>query len=351
MRKIKLNIVLTLCFLFILELLGQIAYKLQNGHFLINEVPELTAFYEEHPYLSVSLKKNAQINFREQSIRTNDQGFRVTSYPDIPVNSSQKVIVCLGGSTTFSTMVSDEDSWPFMLQQQLGPNYKVYNLGSPGYSSMEAIIQMTMIVPELQPDIIINYHGWNDIHNYHIENPSPDYFQHGMFLKQALPTKKSLIYYLKHSAIFFYTGFFNEGKTLASDGNPVPEVNSYTTPDSYQDSLYVRNINTLNLLGESLGAVNIFVPQIINVESFINSEYPSRSWTKHIRDKSMPDLLQRFNQLMSSSLVIDNNTIVLNEEVKFEQWPAKYFVDDGHFNKEGNLKFSKMIFQIINSEE
>lgn len=341
----------TIVLILAVEVLGQVVYRFRNGYFLFNDVPEITKFFGEHPYLSVSLRKNAHIDFRDININTNEHGFRITSTPELPSTEDQKVVVCLGGSTTFSSMVSDEDSWPYLLQSKLGPEYKVYNLGAPGYSSMEAVIQMTTLVNELEPDIIINYHGWNDIRNYHIENPSADYYQHGMFLKQALPTQKTFKFYLQHSSILYYTGFFESKVPLASDGNPVPQVPSYTTPDAYEDSLYARNIRTLELLGNNIGAVNIFVPQIINVNSFANSEFQSRSWTQNIRDSAMPDLLQHFNQIMITSLRNKPETIVLEQGTQPELWSSELFADDGHFNPEGNLKFSEMIYKTIISLE
>lgn len=344
------NLLLTACMLLIIEISGQFYFRIKQGEFLYQKNLKVRELFYEHPYLSIALKKNQQIQVLNTSVTTNESGFRITSPEETAQASHQTVVVCLGGSTTFGSFVNDEESWPYLLQEALGEGYKVYNLGAPGYSTLESIVQMTTLVPELKPDIILNFQGWNDIHNYHIPEPTPDYYWHGMLLKRGLRTGVMENNYLNHSTLFYYTRrFHNNFAIVAADGNPVPKVSSYTTPDPYEDSLYLRNLKTLQVLGTHQGAKVIFIPQILNAEHFAHSDFPSRSWTLHIRDEAMPKLLARFNQLMISHIKEDEHTLVLDHLADQKSWGPQYFVDDGHFNVAGGLKLVKAIVPAIRS--
>jgi lysophospholipase L1-like esterase len=86
-------------------------------------------------------------------------------------------IVCLGGSTTYSVAVDDyTQSYPYQLQQILRErgytNVEVVNAGANGYSSWESLVNLSFRVLDLDPDMIIVYHGINDIHSRLVWPPS-----------------------------------------------------------------------------------------------------------------------------------------------------------------------------------
>lgn len=77
-------------------------------------------------------------------------------------------IVALGGSTTYSTGTTAEESYPALLQQILRENYgyehvEVINAGFIGYSSWESVVNLAFRVLELEPDHIIHYAAINDL--------------------------------------------------------------------------------------------------------------------------------------------------------------------------------------------
>jgi len=77
-------------------------------------------------------------------------------------------IVTLGGSTTYSTGTSPEESYPAFLQQILRDEYgysqvEVINGGMSGYSSWENFVNFSFRVLELDPDMIIVYAAVNDV--------------------------------------------------------------------------------------------------------------------------------------------------------------------------------------------
>ena len=77
-------------------------------------------------------------------------------------------IATLGGSTTYSAGVQDyTQSYPYLLQQELNAagheEVEVLNAGVFSYSTLESVINLQMRVMPLEPDMIIVYHGVNDV--------------------------------------------------------------------------------------------------------------------------------------------------------------------------------------------
>lgn len=100
--------------------------------------------------------------------RHNQLGFRG---PEIqqPKPDSCYRIVCLGGSTTYTVDVEDyQHSYPFLLEKALhAKGYKqveVINSGAGGWSSWESLINLSLRIQYLAPDLLVIYHGINDVH-------------------------------------------------------------------------------------------------------------------------------------------------------------------------------------------
>lgn len=78
-------------------------------------------------------------------------------------------IVALGGSTTFGEYLqSHEEAYPHQLQTILRDTYgydnvEVINAGVPGYTTWESAVNLLLRIPDLKPDMVIVYHGINDL--------------------------------------------------------------------------------------------------------------------------------------------------------------------------------------------
>lgn len=350
-RKYKLfklicwNYALIITILITIEILGHLTYKIYKGRYIFQINDSKENLFREHPYLSGSLKKDHFLlkNDNSRKITTNKYGYRITEAEalDFPRKTT---IVCLGGSTTFGTRVTDEDSWPFMLQSKLGKDYKVYNLGVPGYSTLESLIQLLTFVPELKPDIVINYQGWNDIRNYHLKSNYPDYYAHGISQKTALKINKPKL--KDYSFIIYLTKKLSRKIIKRKKHNITVE-----TPgsDSKIDSIYARNLKTIQLLANNLNAKQIYIPQVLNLDFFKNSEKNiGRPWTPTIRDTEMPFLIKNFNSIMSKSIKTNDSTCLIIENIlDGYDWKLNHFVDDGHFSKKGNEVFSNIVYDAV----
>ena len=77
-------------------------------------------------------------------------------------------IVAMGGSTTYSTGTTAEESYPAFLQSILRDDYgysnvEVINAGVSGYTSWEVLSSFAFRVLELEPDMLIYYGALNDL--------------------------------------------------------------------------------------------------------------------------------------------------------------------------------------------
>jgi len=122
------------------------------------------SMYEPHPYVGYVCRPNTQA----QGWRINNVGFRGD---DISPAKPQGVfrIVAMGGSTTFGLKVGDEMTYPRQLQKMLTaalrgePKVQVVNAGVPGYTTAESLTSLCFKVLSLSPDVVIVYHGINDV--------------------------------------------------------------------------------------------------------------------------------------------------------------------------------------------
>ena len=124
----------------------------------------------------------------------------------------------------------------------------------------------------------------------------------------------------------------------------------FTTNDPYVDSLYVRNMRTIKLLGENLNAKMVFIPQVMNIDSLSRST-TTYAWTPHIQNNQMPKMMEDFNLLIQKAVKPDKNTLVLNNILHNPRWTAQDFADYGHFTKKGGDIFSKIVLSSIEELE
>lgn len=278
--KIIVNIAVFCTLLVFLELAGQIFYYFIHGKFIFQvtlyDNPRDKYYhdlFELHPFYAVRLKKNVKVenHVYNTTITTTNKRTRWTGAPEDDSNLIR--VAVLGGSTTFGTGVSDRDTWPALLQAKLGNKFSVINYGLPSVTTTEAIVQLALDVPEIKPQFVILYEGWNDIWQYHDPEFSPDYYSHGLAVQDRLEIQrykeKTLFEKLYEISAIVRLASNIKGKLSQNSGN-YPCI-TYNTPDPYVDRIYVRNLKTLKLLSENIANYTLFVPQILNYDKFMEN--------------------------------------------------------------------------------
>ena len=98
------------------------------------------------------------------TVTTNSLGFRGA---EPPVDFGRYLtIITVGGSTTYSWMLSDEKTWPAELGNHLGNSFQwvwINNAGLIGHSTFAHIVLMKEIVSKLRPRVVLFLVGENDL--------------------------------------------------------------------------------------------------------------------------------------------------------------------------------------------
>ncbi len=115
-----------------------------------------------HPYMGVIPRPGWSRGLN----RHNSLGFRGDEFVvSKPVGEFR--IVCLGGSTTYTSAVEDYHlSYPAQLEVQLRPrhgNIRVINGGTSDWTTWETLISFETRVLDLSPDVVIVYDAINDL--------------------------------------------------------------------------------------------------------------------------------------------------------------------------------------------
>ena len=162
-----------------------------------------------HPFLSYSYKRNCEIDKNQRipyPIHTN----KFFSFKDpLKLNNeghfggdfcepNGKVrVMCLGASTTANNISDGKSdySYPSLLQESLGDKYEVFNCGIGGWTSVDILINFQLNLLKYKPDIIILYHGYNDL-QYHLMHGFLSDYSHGRSNLGEFVHKIRLSYFL-----------------------------------------------------------------------------------------------------------------------------------------------------------
>jgi len=107
--------------------------------------------------------------YRHQKNCHNSLGYRGEEFP-LAKPGGEFRIVCLGGSTTYTSLVNDyRFSYPNLLEKELKSRgysqVRVINAGVGGYGSWETLLNFQFRVLDLDPDLVIVYHAINDVYS------------------------------------------------------------------------------------------------------------------------------------------------------------------------------------------
>ena len=350
LQTIAINLAMFCTLLVLIEFTGQLLFYFKSGYF-ISEGSEAILknhqkLFEIHPYLAARLKNNITLHFKNKTITTTGEHTRWTGAPKNEDNLTR--IVTIGGSTTFGSGVTDVDSWPAILQKILGDKYSVTNYGGPGYSTAEAIVQTSLVVPEKKPHFIIHFHGWNDLKNYHKKELGADYYGHGysQYSHLGIPLYKEKTPFEKLREVSSIAWLADNINSKLANNPTAKEEKTYTSNDPFVDKIYQRNLESLLLLSKRTGAKVIFIPQVLNYTAYKENEAPDK-WTKNIENQSMPILIDKFNLIMAGICSEKEADCKFLNNVLSLDWENSDFIDYGHFSRKGGQKFASILSKEI----
>ncbi len=342
MKKAFFWVILVALFLIVSEFLGQIFYRVRYGEFLFKKQfhhPH-TILFQAHPWLVGSLSPDASVRKGNVRISNNLHGFRGKPF-ELKKNPSKIRIVTYGGSSTYCTGVSDQDTWPAQLEDALGAEYEVINASAPGYSSVEAVIQTALQQFDLEPDIVIYYLGWNDLPYLHVPNLKSDYSDfHG-----AKQFYNLGLHFPRPEGRFFLPIVFDWIRRRlffnASANNPPQSLESAVTERTL--AIYRHHLKTLIHLSRSRGIKILMAPQVLNYSSLTSDE--PYGWASYAKRKDIKQLMVSYNDVMK--VVCREEKIPCAEAALNASWKEEHFIDEGHFTERGNNQFAFLIADAV----
>lgn len=141
---------------------------------------------------------------------TNSRGYRGTREVAVPKPEGVFRVLCLGGSTTACTDVTqDEAAWPARLEALWndaggpdGARVEVVNAAVAGWTSLESLVFLATEGVELDPDMVVVMHVVNDVKAGWVEGLRPDYRPWSGVLVRPCDTRTRLDGWLGWSRLY-----------------------------------------------------------------------------------------------------------------------------------------------------
>lgn len=271
-------------------------------------------------------------------VRHNHDGFRGDEI--LARNPSRLRIIAVGGSTTYGTQVSNEETWPFKLGQLLGDRYEVLNFGIPGHSSAEHIVLTALRLSDYKPDIIVFYMGWNDLRSAHLTDLRSDFANFHMLeqfstlaVEQRYRADSALLYLMKWLLVRAHQ--LDEPKDLRKDSRGTVS----TDVDPRLEAVFERNITILASTSHAIGAVPVFVPQVLN-SHFSASDYTTW-WVPFVPVSAVPAANDHLGGVMRARVRVLGERLI--DAPVARTWQSADFIDQGHFTPLGHEKLATVI--------
>lgn len=357
-----------IAYVILLEGLFRLIYKFnfKKSYKFIPKIPFKKMIFEPHPYLPYVHKKNFCLFYKEKAVeyplnkekmfmfgrlKSNNLGFFNGPGGDrdivIPKPENMIRINCLGASTTGNYIFYKNKpySYPLELEKVLNSlhlklNIEVNNCGVGGYTSADILVRFLLDIIDTKPDIVVIYHGYNDLQPSLTDGFQSDYSHSRRNLGE--------VYYLYDLAskipnlpLAFWNFVFNYYVLFTQDiGFTVLRAVTKKNADIKNDfqglGVYRRNIEHI---------INVCRANNIQVvlATYCHYLYPEiREDQTHLKYRAgvkMENQVIRELALKYNLPLVETDLLIPQEE--------EYFVDSVHFTPEGMTLLAENISQPI----
>ena len=288
--------------------------------------------------------------------RTDKNGFLFTEDLDL-LKKTEKLIFCLGGSTTQGAESRHNHTYPSLLDQKLkNHGYRCINSGVSGYRSIHELLCLRKRILPYKPHAVILFSGYNDFEESTYKFVKPfDPFSHCM--GHSLATNKTEII-LQKSATFYFLKrviYFLTNKIRTESISP-SQLDNFNNALINQTFLEEWKTNVGQFIDEcNKNKIKIFLLSHAS-PCFENASQEAKEFAN--KDLNMSD---RFDIFLKYLQIIHKATISLCDEkgahfidVRDEfdavtpfQKRFSLFTDRMHFTEEGNALLADSIFKKI----
>jgi len=305
------------------------------------EAPSESGRWVSHPFLPYAGRANATYDFYNskanltEHIETNSYGFRSHEFP-VAKHPEDYFIICLGGSTTYGYSESNETTWCQQLERKLSEHFpqrriKAFNLGMDMGTSVMSLVNLALVGVHLQPDLIINYDGINDLWAIGTQNFRTD---HAHIYNDLDPTKvyrgleRSLPRWMMSSYAIAYAAGAADLIFRINDLAAVARTERVQDPDPFKGiEATLQNFKTMRGIAHGKGADIIFS-------------------TVQFRDGAADPLGTRLNGIFRDFFTANGYHYVDQERLIPDHDPS-INVDEIHFTSKGDELMAENYFRSI----
>jgi hypothetical protein len=257
----------------------------------------------------------------------------------------KRVVAVFGGSTTYDLAVTDGETWPDRLEQQLGGQFVVLNHGVPGYSTAEHVIQTAFYADAFsrKPDCAAYYVGWNDLHNAGM--PSLD----AAYADFQLPSQVDALRTRRIGPDFYTPSptatVLIRLLAIASDTVRPPARSSASPldgPDPRLERYFVQHVEAISAVNRIRGIPTIWIGQLLN-RPRLTGDDPT-GWTPFVRARDVWPFQVRLNALLRAMAERVGDVYV---DVPIDTFKEGDFWDLGHFLAPGSMRFAAEVAPAI----
>ncbi len=306
-------------------------FRVRQGHFYQPMSAVLGARFEPHPLL-VGVPRPGTYG----AVSHDPDRHRTT------VNEGKVAepawIFTFGGSSTYDVGVGDSETWSSRLSKLLGRESAVENLGVPGYSTLENLVQSLFVFRKKRPVCAVYYVGWNDLRNSHLEGLEDDYSDFGLPSQVGNLVVGRRPGFLENNVLLLRLAVLALGGE-GMGGGPAAAGRISGEKDPRLSRIFSENMSLIAGINRHFGVKPIFVPQVLNYARFAANM--SSGWIPLVPDRDVKALMEAMNADLAE-VAGETGTLFLDRPLSLE-WSDSDFVDSGHFSEAGARKFAHAI--------
>ncbi|MBI3782119.1 MAG: hypothetical protein HY270_01835 [Deltaproteobacteria bacterium] len=212
------------------------------------------------------------------------------------------------------------------------------NLGIPGYSTAENLIQTAFELPELHPSVALYYEGWNDVRSAHVPNLDPYYAD---FHGRLQPTNVGLAGPHGYYSALWYGCSVIAARLFASQ--------PFSPADSSIDvpalDLFDRNLRAIVAIDRGFQIEPVLIPQAANCAALRDVSFGT-PWIPFVPEREQCAVLAAYNDRMLTIGRELGVTVVTAVAVP-DAFSMDDFNDLVHFNQKGARKFSELVAPVV----
>jgi len=304
--------------------------------------------YYAHPYSAYALKPGYT---RSGFERINSLGFRGE---DISLEKPDDVyrIVAVGGSTTFAVYLPWNQSYPYLLQEELRRRFnddriEVINAGLTGSTAAESFHRMATQILPLDPDMVVIYHAFNDLFPRMFNDYSEDYYHFRRNDPNNPPgMTRSYLYRLALRALS--PGFFHENNNQQQQ---VWKIENLPATDTERSINFINSSNhafkfhmdNIVKLIKANGGEAVLATFAMNSRTY--------NWTEHIPPYLWEVGIAENNEAIKEIAMENDVPVVPFAEAPFpeasKRFQVKLFPDSIHMAPEGNQLKAEIFADVI----